>query len=145
MNHYNQDLQGTSVNGAGWTNMCYEQEKNTENTSHYLVDEPYVIPPGEQSSGPAERMPPSPPNGGIFGGPQSTRPWANIPVTPTATNLIHNNLLSANPPPGANVHYPGSIRFGNNYQAMPGIYRFNPNMPEYLGLHTMVGTIKSDK
>ena len=44
-----------------------------------------------------------------------------VPVTPTTTNMIHNNLNSANPPPMANVHYPGTDRLGNATLNMPGI------------------------
>lgn len=73
-----------------------------------------------------ENLPPSPPNGGIFGGPQSTGSWANIPVVPTMTNMIHNNLKSANPPPGATVQYVGTDRLGNSPAEMPGIYWYNP-------------------
>ena len=35
--------------------------------------------------------------------------------------MIHHNLKSANPPPGAIYQYPGTIRCGNNYMAMPGV------------------------
>jgi hypothetical protein len=44
-----------------------------------------------------------------------------IPVTPTDSNIIHTNLSSANPPPGANTSYPGTQHLGNNYNEMPGI------------------------
>ena len=44
-----------------------------------------------------------------------------MPVEPTATNMINNNLNSANPPPGANVHYPGTDRLGNSSLLMPAI------------------------
>ena len=35
--------------------------------------------------------------------------------------MIHNNLLSADPPPGGNINYPGTDRLGNNSIEMPGI------------------------
>ena len=47
-----------------------------------------------------------------------------MPVEPTATNMINNNLNSANPPPGANVHYPGTDRLGNSSLSMPGINNY---------------------
>ena len=62
------------------------------------------------------RAPPPVPNGGLFGGPQAMGEYASIHVTPTATNMIHNNLRSANPPPGATEQYPGTNRLGNNYR-----------------------------
>ena len=50
-------------------------------------------------------------------------------LTPTATNMIHNNLRSANPPPGATEQYPGTNRLGNNYVAMPGVYWYADTHP----------------
>ena len=85
------------------------------------------------------RVPHPLPNGGIYGGPQSTAPWANIPVAPTMTNLIHNNLKSANPPPGATVQYIGTDRFGNNYSAMPGVNWYNYNDKNIRGLYKIKG------
>ena len=41
------------------------------------------------------------------------------------TNLIHNNLKSANPSPGATVQYVGTERLGNNYVSMPGVQWYN--------------------
>ena len=81
------------------------------------------VEPKNRSSGPNTAMPPSPINGGVYLAPQaSPKPWLPIPVTPTTTNYIHNNLKSANPPPGAMEQYPGTNRPGNNYISMPGIY-----------------------
>jgi serine/threonine protein kinase len=57
-------------------------------------------------------------------------PWGNINVTPTTTEYINNNLLSANPPPGATTQYPGTIRQGNNYDT-------------YVGVNDYVGTAKN--
>ena len=70
-------------------------------------------------------MPPSQKNGGLYSGEQSNKPWASIPVTPTATNYINNNLKSANPPPGATKQYVGTNRFGNNYVPTPGVKWYN--------------------
>lgn len=60
-------------------------------------------------------------NAGLYSGPAFSGPWGNIPVTPTTANMIHNNLRSANPPPGATTQYPGTNRSGNSYTAMPGV------------------------
>ena len=87
-------------------------------------------------------IPESLPNGGIFGGPQSTEPWANIPVTPSGTNLIHYNLRSANPPPGATEQYVGTDRLGNNYNPMIGVYWYNPE--DKHGMYRMSVTKKED-
>lgn len=86
---------------------------------------------------PFTAMPPSPANGGIFGGPQSNKPWANIPIAPTTANLINKNLPPS-APPGANTQYPGGNRLGNNYQAMPGTYWFNPENGN--GMYMLKGT-----
>ena len=66
-------------------------------------------------------------NAGLYSGPAFNGPWGNIPIIPTTTNLIHYNLRSANPPPGAITQYPGTNRLGNNYIAMPGVYWYTSN------------------
>lgn len=114
-----------------WTQHCPQHGDNYHPRGHYPVDVESNIPLELRSSGPNERIVAPQINAGLYGGPQSTRPWANIPVAPTATNLIHYNLRSANPPPGAIVHYPGGDRLGNNYTAMPGVYWYNPDHPQY--------------
>merc|ERR1711990_1238892 len=48
-----------------------------------------------------------------------------VPVTPTTTNMINKNLVSAEPPPGATEQYIGTNRQGNNFTAMPGINWYN--------------------
>lgn len=48
-------------------------------------------------------------------------PWCSIPVKPNVSNMINNNLKSANPPPGALTQYPGTDRLGNNTMLMPGV------------------------
>jgi len=88
-------------------------------------------------------IPPSAPNGGLYSGPQSTGPWANIPVIPSGTNLIHYNLRSANPPPGATEQYVGTDRLGNNYSPMIGVYWYNPEQSN--GMYSMTVTKKSDE
>lgn len=146
-------LNNNSVkNGTGWTTWCPSKCKANKYNGDYPVDDtqqPLVllkpnyyeieyIPNSNKTeqdrislhirdNDPYTAIPPSAPNGGLYGGPQSNRPWASIPVVPTTANMINQNLLSANPPPGANVQYPGSNRLGNNYQAMPGVYWYNPD------------------
>ena len=71
-------------------------------------------------------LPPPTHNAGLYSGPAFAGDWGNISVTPTATNMIHNNLNSANPPPGANTQYPGTDRKGNNIVNMPGVYWYSP-------------------
>jgi len=122
-----------SENWLGWTQWCapYDtvpstQSNNRPTMSHYTVDSDGTVPLELRASGPDDAMPPSPPNGGLYGGVQSTKPWANIPITPTATNYIQNNLKSALPPPGATEQYPSTNRLGNNYVAMPGVFWYRP-------------------
>ena len=78
--------------------------------------------------------------GGIYTGPQAYGPWGFIPVTPTTSNMIHNNLKSANPPPGATVQYPGTNRLGNNFSAMPGINWYNNTTNTNPGQFRIKGT-----
>lgn len=62
-------------------------------------------------------------NGGLYTGEPFLKnaPWANVPVLPDASYMIHYNLRSANPPPGAIYHYPGGQRPGNNTTVMYGV------------------------
>ena len=57
-------------------------------------------------------------------------PWGNTNITPTTTEYVNKNLVSANPPPGATTQYPGTIRQGNNYDT-------------YVGVNDYVGTSKN--
>ena len=120
--------------GSRW---CPYHLKDMSPRGHYDVNPVSNIPYENQAENPNVAMPPSPPNGGLYGGPQSTKPWANIPVIPTTTNYISKNLVSANPPPGATVQYPGGSRLGNNHTSMPGVYWYNPDIPEQLGMHRL--------
>ena len=83
------------------------------------------------------RAPAPVPNGGLFGGPQATGAHASIPVIPTATNMIHHNLRSANPPPGTICQYPGTNRDKNNYVAMPGVFWYNDTHQVNTGPHAL--------
>ena len=69
-------------------------------------------------------MPPPSINGGLYRGPQVNHPWMPIAVTPTETNMLVNNLKSANPPPGAMDQFISNIRPGNNYVAKKSIYNY---------------------
>ena len=64
-------------------------------------------------------------NGGLYGGDQSSSPWANIPIIPTELNLIKNNLKSANPPPNATFQLISTNRLGNNYVPLQDVYWYN--------------------
>ena len=101
-----------------------------------------LIAPEKQSLNANTAIPDSAPNGGLYGGPQSTGPWANIPVIPSDTNLIHFNLRSAHPPPGATEQYIGTDRLGNNYSPMIGVYWYNPE--EARGMYRMQTTKRED-
>lgn len=87
-------------------------------------------------------------NGGLYTGEPFLpgAPWGNVPVTPDSGFMIHYNLRSANPPPGAIYQYPGgSFRPGNNTPVMPGItklankpytmYCINDNENEVISLN----------
>ena len=101
-----------------------------------------LITPEKRMSNENTEIPVSLPNGGLYGGQQSTGAWANIPVVPSDANLIHYNLRSANPPPGATEQYVGTDRPGNNYAPMIGVYWYNPE--EYNGMYRMAVTKKTD-
>jgi hypothetical protein len=91
----------------------------------------------ERWNSPNTRAPPPVPNGGLFSGPQAMGDYASIPVIPTTTNMIHNNLRSANPPPGAINQYPGTNRDKNNYIPMPGVYWYNDTNPVNKGPYSI--------
>ena len=50
--------------------------------------------------------------------------WCSIPVKPHVSNMINNNLKSANPPHEALTQYPGTNRLGNNSMSMPGVNQY---------------------
>lgn len=62
-------------------------------------------------------------NGGLYTGEPFAEgaPWANVPVVADIDYMIHHNLRSANPPIEALFQYPGTVRPGNNFQAMSGL------------------------
>ena len=81
----------------------------------------------------SNKIPPATPNGAVTVGKKCVGGHCAIPVTPTTSNYIHNNLPSekqsnilknvhkVNSVPGAKYSYPGTNRLGNNYMEMPGI------------------------
>jgi hypothetical protein len=75
-------------------------------------------------------IPSPPPNGGLYGGPQSRGPWANIPVS-TVPHQYVLNLESANPPPGAIEQMIAPPRLGNSTVYNPYVQFFVPPANEY--------------
>jgi hypothetical protein len=72
--------------------------------------------------------PPPPPslNGGLYTGQpfQKDAPWGNVPVTPDATPMIHDNLRRGNTPPFQAIYqYPGT-RQGNSKVHWKGLHRY---------------------
>lgn len=63
-------------------------------------------------------------NSAVTTGPPCLGAHCAVPTTPTDANLIHHNLASAGPPPGANISYPGTTHLGNNHNSMPGIVNY---------------------
>jgi hypothetical protein len=138
MNNYNLDI------GLWCPYNKYEPSNNDFRKGNYstVVDGP--VPPAFRMNNPSTPMPPVPRHGGLFSGPESQNPWNAIPVTPTMTNYIQNNLRSANPPPGATEQYVGTERLGNNYAPMPGTYWYNPTN-EMQGKYEIKVTHECDK
>ena len=129
-----------NTNNINTNNINTNNNINTQfENVNYPVDKDSNVKPEFRSSGINSSMKPSAPNGGLYGGPACLKPWMPIPVTPTATNLIQNNLRSANPPPGATEQYIGHIRKGNNYTSMPGVYWYNKTMEPNVGPYNIKG------
>ena len=101
--------------------------------SNVSVDQASNINPNQQWDGPASSAPPAPVNGGLYSGEAAKGPWGSIPVTPTTSNYINNNLKSANPPPGATEQYPGNPRLGNNHQGMNGVKWYSDTLESNQG------------
>tara|TARA_Y100001970_G_scaffold53416_1_gene67657 strand:- start:572 stop:988 length:417 start_codon:yes stop_codon:yes gene_type:complete len=101
------------------TQCNYENSNN--NNINTPVDRETDVPPQYRWNNENEYAPRPTYNAGLYSGEPFDGPWGNISVTPTTTNMIHYNLRSANPPPGAIYQYPGTNRLGNNYVAMPGV------------------------
>ena len=113
------------------------QNQLVKMTKNIPVDYNSEIPLQERWNCHQTQAPPPVPNGGLFGGPQAVGEYASIHVVPTATNMIHYNLRSANPPPGAINQYPGTNRDKNNYIPMPGVYWYNDTHPVNSGPYSV--------
>ena len=120
---------------------CPYMEVNSKSGSYKTLTDGLVA-PEKRDFDANTSIPESLPNGGLYSSAQSTGPWANTPVIPSGTNLIHFNLRSANPPPGATEQYVGTDRLGNNYVPMIGVNWYNPENGK--GLYRMNVTNKSD-
>lgn len=110
----------------------YAEYINNPNTvsinlnGNYSTVEQSQVPVAHRDYSPDTAILHAPRHGGLYSGPPSNNPWNSIPVTATMTNMIQNNLRSANPPPGATEQYIGTERLGNNHVPMPGTYWHNP-------------------
>lgn len=123
---------------------CPYMEINSPHGGSYKTLTDGLIPPEKQASSKDIGIPDSLPNGGLYNAPQSTGEWANIPVIPSDLNLIHYNLRSAHPPPGATEQYASTERLGNNYAPMLGVYWYNSDNNMH-GMYRMHITKKSDE
>lgn len=131
-----------SQHSSSWCPYSRYLPSNPENANgNYSVVKKTQVPPHLRHNA-FTSMPTSPRHGGLFSGPPSNNPWNSIPVTPTMTNYIQNNLRSANPPPGATQQYIGSNRLGNNYVSMPGVYWHNPENMK--GMYAIKSTHQAD-
>jgi hypothetical protein len=88
-------------------------------SSSTLRSTPQSLDPGQQDCGTWSPQL----NGGLYTGEpfRAGAAYANLAVAPDVDYLIHCNLRSAGPPPGAITQYPGGTRPGNNTQQMPGV------------------------
>ena len=139
----NNNVNNNNVNNNSYFNLgvdddvLIEEQNKKKKSGNIPVDYDSEIPHVERWNSASTKAPKSAINGGLFGGEQAEGPYASIPVIPTATNMIHNNLLSANPPPGANVQYIGTNRSKNNYVAMPGVYWYSDTHPVNKGPYSI--------
>ena len=131
-----------SVPGTNHMGYCPYQEVNSAPSGTYQTLTPGSVEPERMGPNENQAIPESAPNGGLYTGPQSNNPWSSIPVIPTDLNMIHNNLRSANPPPGATEQYVGTDRLGNNFAPMIGVYWYNPE--DARGLYRISVTKKED-
>jgi len=132
----------TPKQNTGYMGYCQYMDISCQNGSYKTLTDG-LIEPERRMNDDNTAIPNSLPNGGLYSGPQSTGPWANIPVIPSDTNLIHYNLRSANPPPGATEQYVSTNRLCNNYTPMIGVYWYNPEDSHCM--YRMNVTKKSDE
>lgn len=108
----------------------HNEQQNKDNSAFYLSSGMSPQNGGGRTlnipkSLPPNKLPGPSYNGAVTIGEACQGGHCSIPVTPTVENLIHNNLQSANPPPGATLNYPGTNRLGNNQINMPGIHTYS--------------------
>jgi hypothetical protein len=76
------------------------------------------------------KCPPRLPNGGLYTGETAKGPWGNFPVIPEQ-HIMLQNLLSANPPPGAEKIPITTERPGNNHIQLP----YHGNFSQTTNIH----------
>lgn len=105
------------INKVEWITMCPHQFEEYCKSKYVYTDKK------NNNTG----IPPPKPNGGLYNGPQSTKPWSRPSVPPTEEYYTNVLLRSANPPPGAINQYQGSgNRLGNSNTPTVGLYWNNP-------------------
>jgi hypothetical protein len=122
---------------------CPYMEINAPQGGSYKTLTEGLIAPERRGASDNVEIPDSLPNGGLYNAQQATGPWGNIPVIPSDTNLIHFNLRSAHPPPGATEQYISTDRLGNNNAPMIGVYWYNPENAR--GMYRIQVTKKEDE
>ena len=96
---------------------------NNQYQGHYKKDNIKTnIPPENQSYNFFSEIELANPNKGLYSGKVEINKY--FPPNTPATGI--NHLKSFKKTPGANMHYVGTNRFGNNHSPMPGIFIFNP-------------------
>lgn len=72
-------------------------------------------------------IPPPKPNGGRYTGEPALAGsgWEPVTVSPEHHKMINETLLTANPPPQANMQYQACQRPGNNTVLMPGVQPYS--------------------
>ena len=119
----------------------YMQVNSTEDTYKTFTES--MLAQAKTTAEENSTIPPNLPNGGLYNAPQVSAPWGSIPVVSTDSHLIHLNLRSAHPPPGATEQYVSTNRLGNNYTSKTGIYPYTP-VGELNKMFRMDVTKKSD-
>ena len=136
-NHNNLVPQAANINNNNLNNLNANNNTIVKMRKNIPVDVNSEVPHHERWNDEVTKYPDPLPNGGLFGGPQAVGEYASIPVIPTTTNMIHHNLRSANPPPGAIHQYPGTNRDRNNYVPMPGVCWYNDTHPVNQGPYSI--------
>lgn len=105
----------------------------------YPVDLQSHIQPEIQGKTHLEAVRPSPPNGGLYSGPQAVGPHASIPVYPTQTYFTHMLLRQGNQPPPGAIHQFSPNRPGNSHSGLPGVQWLNDGSKGMHGLYEIKG------